>query len=177
MSRKKRYNFNVRNQASSLSFHERVVIDCKDGASRVTSWSASEAKGCAFLLISVLNLWVSDKVTGRSRNRERQKKRERDGGSCVGGNASFKPQLDICSFPRRIPTPAHVSLSRDFDGSRRDARQDVYEPHKNGKTRAALTLSKSFLIARVNDGGKILSSPSVRIGWTRCYYNRDECDN
>jgi len=78
----------------------------------------------------------------------------------VRGNASFKPQLDICSFPRRIPTPARVSLSRDFDGSRRDARQDVYEPHKNGKTRAALTLSKSFLIARVNDGGKILSSPS-----------------
>lgn len=83
--------------------------------------------------------------------------------------ASFKPQLDICSFPRRIPTPARTSLSGDFGGSRRDARQDAYEPRKNGKTRAALTLSKSFLIARVSDGGKMVSQPLIRLGWPSWY--------
>lgn len=87
---------------------------------------------------------------------------------------SFKPQLDICSFPRRILTPARVSLSRDFGGSRRDAQQD--ELRKNGKTRATLTLSKSFLIARVNSGGKMTQPPPilVRVDRMRCYYNYDD---
>lgn len=50
------------NKASPRWFHKRVVvvvvvaIDCKDSASRGSSLSsASEAKGCAFLLISLLN--------------------------------------------------------------------------------------------------------------------------
>lgn len=77
---------------------------------------------------------------------------------------SFKPQLDICSFPRRIPTPARTSPSRDFDRSRRDARQNAYEPYKNGKTRAALTFSKSFLIARVSHGRKMALPPPIRLG-------------
>lgn len=77
---------------------------------------------------------------------------------------SFKPQLDICSFPRRIPTPARTSPSRDFGGARGIPDRDAYELCKNGKTRAALTFSKSFLIARVIHGGKMVLPSPIRLG-------------
>lgn len=63
----------------SPSFRERVAIDCKDSGSRVALSSASEAKGCAFLLISLLNraFLTGSSSADREIERERQKERKK----------------------------------------------------------------------------------------------------
>jgi len=47
----------------------------------VAFWSASEAKDCTFLLISVLNLGVSDEVVVADRETKKDKKREKEKGN------------------------------------------------------------------------------------------------
>jgi len=78
----------------------RVAIDAGKGvSSRVALSSASEAEGCAFLLISLAESCAPDGVVTTAIERERDRQRR-------GSERSFKPQPDIRSFPRaRIPNP------------------------------------------------------------------------
>lgn len=69
----------------SLSVHERAIIDCEDNASRVTLQSASEAKGCAFLLISVPNPGFLTESSPTNRETEKDREKERERGSTVHG--------------------------------------------------------------------------------------------
>lgn len=92
-----------------------------------------KARGCVFLLISVLNPGFLTEASPADREK---------GGLCEGMVASFKPQLDICSFPRRIPTPVRISLSRDFDGSQRDARAGCVRAVQKWENQSGIDTSK-----------------------------------